>query len=80
MFFLSSLLFMGQQEVLELLAKKGWVSSAVIAKKLKNLNISSLGDSLRRLVKGNFIIAKKCHKFKHGYLYHINDGSLNEKK
>lgn len=70
---------MGQNEVLDVLAKKGWVSSATIANELKDLNISSLGDSLRRLVRGNFIIAKKSKKFKHGYLYHINDGTVSEK-
>jgi predicted transcriptional regulator len=69
---------MGQEEILKLLDKKGWISSADIAAELQELNISSLGDSLRRLIKGNFIIAKKCKDFKHGYLYHVNDGTIDD--
>jgi predicted transcriptional regulator len=70
---------MGQEEILKLLARRGWISSSDIAEELKGLNISSLGDSLRRLIKGKFIISKKCPDFKHGYLYHINDGDIDDK-
>jgi transcription initiation factor IIE alpha subunit len=69
---------MGQQDILKVLTNKGWFSSTQIAEELQGLNISSLGDSLRRLAKGKFILVKKCDKFKHGYLYHINDGTVDE--
>lgn len=69
---------MGQQEILKILSEKGWISSQEIADQIQDLNINTIGDSLRRLVKGKFIIAKRCEKFKNGYLYHINDGTVKE--
>jgi predicted transcriptional regulator len=69
---------MGQRDILKILSENGWISSQQIAEQIQGLNINTIGDSLRRLERGKFIIKKRCDKFKNGYIYHVNDGTVTE--
>lgn len=69
---------MGQTEVLEALAKKGWLTKSQIAEYLNDCNLASINQSLRRLIKGGFVEFKKCEYLKHGYLYRIKDEPESE--
>jgi len=60
---------MGQKEVLEALQDKNWRSQKEINEMLKQLSVSSINTSLRRLTKYGFIIKKHDKEKKYGYLY-----------
>jgi len=69
---------MGQREVLDTLANKGWRTKTQIAEELCDFQVAGINECLRRLVKGGFVERKKCPEFKHGYLYRIKEDEDDE--
>ena len=62
---------MGQREVLEALEDEGWKTKSEIADILVDFNIAGINTCLKRLIRGNFVEAKKAPGLRHGYLYRI---------
>lgn len=71
---------MGQEEVLNVLTKKEFLTTKEIAEIL-NVSISSASACLRRLVKGNEVIKKKAilKKKYWVYIFKVNSIYLKER-
>ena len=71
---------MGQREIIGALEDKGWMTKTEIAEQLQDYNIAGINHCLLRLIKGNFILVKKDKRFRHAFLYKINNGDEKEEE